>query len=97
MLHNPQFTTTYLMKVNQTVKGVAAAFYSQVLRSSQQQTPSEFQIFNQQYSQQRFSFSYLYNSIYKLFRKAQIEPECLIAAVEYLDEFQRISKCYLNS
>ena len=37
------------------------------------------------------SFKEIYNFIHTLFRRAQVEPECLIAGVVYLEHF--LSKC----
>ncbi|CAL6102036.1 Cyclin_fold protein [Hexamita inflata] len=77
--------------MNQTIKGVAGAFLAQIIKNKLSQTLPEFRIFDSSCPVQGVSFQMVYNLIYKLFRKAQIEPECIIASVEYCDEFQRIS------
>ncbi|TNJ29679.1 putative Cyclin fold protein 1 [Giardia muris] len=88
-------------KMNMTVKGVAAAIYGMVLEAHAQrqestmtltpQTPSAqygvFRSTNFVYHSRVPTFKEVYTYIYKLFRKAQVEPECLVAAIIYLQAF----------
>jgi len=86
-------------KLNMTVKGVSAAFYGMTLatHAAGLATPrnpdmpvlaQDYRIFltgSYSYRKRLPTFGEVYNYVYKLFRRAQIEPECLIAAVIYAE------------
>lgn len=86
-------------KLNMTVKGVSAAFYGMTLatHAAGLATPrspedpvlaQDYRIFltgSYSYRKRLPTFGEVYNFVYKLFRRAQIEPECLIAAVIYAE------------
>ncbi|KAH0573460.1 Cyclin fold protein [Spironucleus salmonicida] len=87
-----------MQRLNQTVKGITCVLYSKLvqsqLRGSQKQVTKLLDVFEGQSCSVSFNDIYLF--IYKLFRKAQIEPECLIAALIYIDQFQAHTQVNLS-
>lgn len=89
------------LKLNMTVKGVSAAVYGMVLATHAMPAPykvdtapySIFKTSNFLYYNRLPKFEEIYTFIYRLFRKAQVEPECLVASVIYLDMFINLNPC----
>lgn len=89
------------LKLNMTVKGVSAAVYGMILATHAAPLPykvdtapySIFKTSNFLYYNRLPKFEEVYTFIYRLFRKAQVEPECLVASVVYLDMFLNLNPC----
>lgn len=89
------------VKLNMTVKGVSAAVYGMILATHATPLPykidtapySIFKTSNFLYYNRLPKFNEIYSFIYRLFRKAQVEPECLVASVVYLDMFLGLNPC----
>ncbi|KAL0211860.1 hypothetical protein RCL1_005486 [Eukaryota sp. TZLM3-RCL] len=78
--------------LNKTIKGAAAALYGMILHNHEHspgsRTPRHFHVFDQRKANSVSkppSFITLYKFIYQLFRRAQIEPECIVVSLTYLE------------
>ena len=82
---------------NKTAKGVAAAFYAQLLaRKGHPRAAAPFSIFEDPASAETPSFAQVYNYVYRIFKQTRTEPECLLVSVCYINRFQLISGCLLT-
>ncbi len=86
--------------MNRTVVGVAGAVYGMILKHQTDPPQSRYvgatdplQVFNRRVTNSISTptFTHVYTFMYSLFRKAQIEPECMIASVVYLERMLEVS------
>ncbi|KAL0205196.1 hypothetical protein P9112_000503 [Eukaryota sp. TZLM1-RC] len=84
--------------LNKTIVGVAGALCGSIMKlhhdnpANMQQTPSPFTKFDMRLGSTRPtppSFATIYKFIYRVFRKAQVEPECMISSLIYLERLRK--------
>ncbi|KAL0218753.1 hypothetical protein P9112_004406 [Eukaryota sp. TZLM1-RC] len=95
MSRNRTLTTSF-ESMNRTVAGVAGVIHGSIMKSHDEhqltthRTPPPFQIFDSHKSNlSPPSFSNVYIFIYDVFRRAQVEPECIISAFIYLERLRQ--------